>query len=544
MWISKREKEIIEIILQANSYITIQEIADRLHVSQRTIYRNISEVEKIMKEYNVELTSTSKKGLQIIGDPKELKEKLEIHVDNQIIDPDERVDSIFMYLLHEQDYVKAEVIGLDNDTSTTTVRHDLEKIKKQLIDTDLTLISKMGAGYLIEGTDIEKNHVLISLVLKHAKENVIYHWIDTHKNDGNLFLNRLDTYGYYDIIKQCHQAFCKIYTRSQYFGDNEYLRWLFLCAFLIYAHKEYRPYQAKIEAKETNEDKKIYKALEKIFSIHLNDEERNYISWALQTNIRQKETEAYALRNYSLNTKIHLFINYVEEHMGIHLKEGSDMVTSLYVHMDKAIHRVRSGISVSNPLVNQTKAQYKELFQVLEDGLAEIFPDIYFPEDEVAYILFYFAAALDQAVKRAFRILVVCSGGMGSSRILASRVEQEIPEIRVAKVTSLLGLTQENLDDYDLILSTIPLYLDKDKYLRVSPLLTQKELRLVQDAIRNHRYAKLRRIDQRETKHRLSQRINSIEKLTQINRLSTVGLNIIVSFYSILIQNMICTRIC
>ena len=72
--------------------------------------------------------------------------------------------------------------------------------------------------------------------------------------------------------------------------------------------------------------------------------------------------------------------------------------------------------------------------------------------------------------------------------MLAHRVEQEIPEICVSKEVSLVGFGQENLDEYDLILSTIPLYIDKRNYLKVSPLLSSNELEQIHEAIKRHKY--------------------------------------------------------
>lgn len=101
------------------------------------------------------------------------------------------------------------------------------------------------------------------------------------------------------------------------------------------------------------------------------------------------------------------------------------------------------------------KKDYEELFGIIREGADRIFQDDFFPDDEIGYLVLYFAVSLDKVMKRSFRILVVCSGGMGSSKMLAHRVEQEIPEICVSKEVSLVGFGQENLDEYDLILSTI-----------------------------------------------------------------------------------------
>ncbi|MCP6042982.1 hypothetical protein NL354_29465, partial [Klebsiella pneumoniae] len=70
----------------------------------------------------------------------------------------------------------------------------------------------------------------------------------------------------------------------------------------------------------------------------------------------------------------------------------------------------------------------------------------------------HFAAALVKPVRRReYRALVVCSAGLGSSKMLVNRVKQEFPEMQDVVNSSLFGLEQHRLDDYDVILSTVPL---------------------------------------------------------------------------------------
>ncbi len=73
MLMSKRVHEMIEIILDNKGYITIQKIAGKIGVSERTIYKEIPEVTKIMKEYHIELESASKKGLIARGTPQDIR---------------------------------------------------------------------------------------------------------------------------------------------------------------------------------------------------------------------------------------------------------------------------------------------------------------------------------------------------------------------------------------------------------------------------------------------------------------------------------------
>ena len=112
----------------------------------------------------------------------------------------------------------------------------------------------------------------------------------------------------------------------------------------------------------------------------------------------------------------------------------------LVAHMDKALKRIRSGMSISNPIIREIEKDYKELFQIIKRSARLVFSEDYFPEDEIGYLVLYFAVSLDNITKKTFRILVVCSSGMGSSKMLASRLEREIPEIYVRKIVSLIGL--------------------------------------------------------------------------------------------------------
>lgn len=525
MFLSKRIEDIIKILLNTHGYISVQEIAERLSVSQRTVYREIPEIAKLLQAYDLELVSTSKKGLIIKGNTKDMMDKLQILQSGKMVNASERTDYLLLYMLLQNDYMKAEAAAFDNDVSVTTIRTDFEKISQKLKETDVSLISKKGMGYKITGSIVSRNQLSVNILLAAVEIQSVYTWMSISKQE-DMFLNLLSVHGYDRIIRNVHTVLQKIFKEDEYLGDYEYIRFLFLLSFMMQAHMDDHFYpQEGIESDVKYKTKEIIQELEAMFSTSFHDGEKAYVDQILTMCITTGN-DIYGKSDH-FHQNFHEFVNYVENQMGIHFQENEDILMSLYVHMDKALRRVRSGISVSNSLLKKTKEEYAELFYVIQEGLEKTFPKIYFPEDEIGYLLFYFAVALDQTIKRSFRVLVVCSGGMGSSRMLANRVEQEIPEINVSKITSLMGLEAENIEDYDLILSTIPLYLDKTRYLQVSPLLNTREVQWIQEKIQNHKYSKLKKINVQKQQEELSKRINSIDKLSKINRLSSMGINLI-----------------
>lgn len=161
MQMSNRIKEIIEVILNSKGYVTVGEIAKQINVSDRTVYREIPEVTEVMREYGVQLNTVSKKGMAAVGsaeDIKSLRSSLGMEKQIYIVDPRERINFILLYLLQQDDYIKTEALAIDHHTSVPTVRNDLKK----------------GEGILLAGSEIEKNALMVNILLNHADESTLY----------------------------------------------------------------------------------------------------------------------------------------------------------------------------------------------------------------------------------------------------------------------------------------------------------------------------------------------------------------------------------
>lgn len=542
MQMSNRIKEIIEVILNSKGYVTIGEIAKQINVSDRTVYREIPEVTEIMREYGVQLNTVSKKGMAAVGsleDMKSLRISLGMEKQIYIVDPRERIDFILLYLLQQDDYIKTEALAIDHHTSVPTVRNDLKKVKEQLGVYDLHLIQKKGEGILLTGSEIEKNALMINILLNHADEATLYQWLRREGDVSNPFTKRMEEYGYLDVMSACYLRMKNI-IRDQcelpaMIKDREYLEYILLIAMMIGCHQKGQPYEKVFETEnfkgeEQRVTRQVKRELEEEFHILLSQEEEQYIKWVLHMGMIQDTSSVYTVKNRILDSKIHTFIEYVEDRMGLQLIRDKELKESLYVHIERALTRIRSGMCISNPLIEDVKKDYEELFGIIREGADRIFQDDFFPDDEIGYLVLYFAVSLDKVMKRSFRILVVCSGGMGSSKMLAHRVEQEIPEICVSKEVSLVGFGQENLDEYDLILSTIPLYIDKRNYLKVSPLLSSNELEQIHEAIKRHKYKTMRKITVREQERRQLESRDNIESLETLRLLMDTGLRVIRQF--------------
>ncbi len=540
---SARVKEIIQIITAEQGYITIKDIAGKMNISERTVYREIPEITKVLKEYHITLETVSKKGIHIIGEEQDVKNLLEslsekVHV--QVIEPKERMEYILFDLLHEIDFIKAESLAIDLETSLPTIRNDLKKVQNQVLEYRLKLVQKKGEGVYLSGTQISKDHMLVNLLMENIEMSQCLLWLEGDLEQSHPFLLKLEQWGYSDDFRKCHHMFQSIQEtldhRGFYMEDRAYLEFVMLVALIIRRHEEgSEPIESEyLLSKSKKEERQVAnlvgKTIGQTFGFEFYEDELEYLVFLVHIFIAQKSRKTQMQGDYLLRSKVTEFIEQVEEHLGIYLSQDQKLMDGLLAHMDKAIKRTRSGMSISNPVIREIEKDYKQLFEIIKESVSTVFPDDYFPDDEIGYLVLYFAVSLDNVTKKTFRILVVCSSGMGSSKMLASRLEREIPEIYVRKIVSLIGLGKEDLNDYDLILSTIPLYLDAESYLKVSPLLNQQELALVKEKIRRHKHRTLKRIEEREKNSKRWEAMDGFLALSQLNRFTEYSMNLLADF--------------
>lgn len=544
MLMSTRTKEIIQIIILEHGYITMKKIADKMKISERTVYRNMNEISDVLAEYDLTLETVSKKGVKIVGSGKnreELKLYLEAEVYTQVVEPKERRNRILFELIHSENYIKAEALAIDLKTSLPTIRNDLKKISELCESYQIELVQKKGEGIYLKGHQKERDCLLVNILRETIEIERLLSWMDGNTESFHPFqLDIEEKYGYADMIKRCHKSLQNLNMDFEeagyYMEDGSYLEFVILTALMIRRNqmgkskKEINQLDENISKEEKQLTKRAIQYLKREFMIDFKDYDHKELCHMIHILSMPTLSKELTAQTYELRGKVRKFIEHVEEEMGIYLSQDQKLMDGLVAHMDKALKRIRSGMSISNPIIREIEKDYKELFQIIKRSARLVFSEDYFPEDEIGYLVLYFAVSLDNITKKTFRILVVCSSGMGSSKMLASRLEREIPEIYVRKIVSLIGLGKEDLSDYDLILSTIPLYLDQEMYLKVSPLLNPQELALVKEKIRRHKHKTLRRIEERGKDAERWEKMNGMLALARLNQFTQQAMKIIENF--------------
>ena len=92
---------------------------------------------------------------------------------------------------------------------------------------------------------------------------------------------------------------------------------------------------------------------------------------------------------------------------------------------------MRENLSIHNPLLEDVKEDYPSLFELVSHGMEKVFVQGNIPDEEIGFVAMHFGAALDRA-QGSFpqRVLVICSSGIATTKMLSSRLENAFPRSR------------------------------------------------------------------------------------------------------------------
>lgn len=488
MYISDRSKAIIEYLMNANGPLTISDLAKNLQVTERTIYRQMPEVTDIIESFDLTLDHSSGRGMMIFGSLyhiKRLSQAFEDVKSEQTYSGKERVDLMLLMLINEDDYMKTKALAIDLNTSAQTIRNDYHILKEKIRTHDVAFETKKSYGVRLSGNEIPKRHLFVNVLLENISPDNFFGWMKNEKHHSNFLIEFLNRWGFEGPLRILYQKVRSvIHQRHINISDQELQEFLLLISIFIKRHPltqnqtnilqlnislDYQDYEQEFQTD-------ILSILKDDFEITLYDSEKEYFQWMIHLYVGRTHYERHQqVSVFQSLDKISCLIGDVETKFRFPFSHDKNLAENLLLHISMAMERIQSGINVTNPMLDEIYQSNPKLYEIVKQSFLEIFHSISIPEDEVGYIVIYFIASMDYLSKRSISVLVVCSTGIGSSKMLRSRLEREFSEIDVKKIISLHKLHDETLEDYDFIISTVPLDLDESKYLCVSPLLNEKE---------------------------------------------------------------------
>ncbi len=482
MMISNREKSILKLLSERlHSFLTIHDIAQALGISSRTVHREMKSVEDTLNKYHLSLTRVPKLGLRIEGEPEDIDNFVQSLTEQNTIDlSDEERKVIILYnLIQSKDPVKLYSLANEIGSSTHTLNKIIEQLEPELHTFELSLERRRGEGLILNGEEVNKRQLLARIMLEKLDGDSVYSVVEDHFVYHTL--NETHLRGIVDIDRLFNVErllMDELGTLPYTLTEASYLTLTIHIVLAIERIKQDGHVEIEddilnelISTDEFKVSERLTNVLSDIYDVTFNHSEIAFITMHLRGARRRHET---TYENNDIHKqRVTELIEFVKD-QGFSFKDEDALFKGLNLHLEPAINRLEANIETYNPLTEMIETYDQELFEAVSSGLKIVFMNYHFPKSEVAYIALHFGGMLQAKQRRSLHVLVVCSSGIGTSRILSNRLKQHFSEITQTTEVSVSSLKSIDFSKYDGMISTVAVDTEYP-HITVNPLLPKQD---------------------------------------------------------------------
>ena len=535
-----RQKQIIQILTKSTNKnpITISTIAEILNVSSRTILREMPKIEEWLDENGFNFIKKPGVGLIIdesLENQQLILELLEVENVQKEYSKEERKRIILSELLIAKEPLKLFYFTNQLKVSEGTLSNDLDGIEDWLKAFDIKLIRRQGVGIYLEGNEKNYRKVLSDILYRTLEEKELIKLLKKSLNSPssensiefsieNRMLNFIDKTiikGIEKIVSELEEKFNFKLIDSDYIGLVVHIS---LAVQRIKNGEKISMDKSSLSELEILPEfavaTEITEKLEKVFTIEIPKDEIGYITMHLKgARLRLNKVENdIDLDNLDIKQISNYIITEVENDFNIEIINKQKLSKDIYNHLVPAISRMSMKLNIRNPLLENIKEQYSEIYHSCENAceiLKKITKIDKIPESEVAYIAMHIAAAIEENLKNEnLSVVIACPTGVGTSKLLGVNIKKEFPNLDIKNSISVINIDTKKLKDdgIDFIISTVDLDVDY-RYICLNPMFLQKDKIKLKEFI--HRYSK-QRITKKIIKKELKCDKDKIKNITNL----------------------------
>ena len=535
-----RQKQIIQILTKSTNKnpITISTIAEILNVSSRTVLREMPKIEEWLDENGFNFIKKPGVGLIIdesLENQQLILELLEVENVQKEYSKEERKRIILSELLIAKEPLKLFYFTNQLKVSEGTLSNDLDGIEDWLKAFDIKLIRRQGVGIYLEGNEKNYRKVLSDILYRTLEEKELIKLLKKSLNSPssensiefsieNRMLNFIDKTiikGIEKIVSELEEKFNFKLIDSDYIGLVVHIS---LAVQRIKNGEKISMDKSSLSELEILPEfavaTEITEKLEKVFTIEIPKDEIGYITMHLKgARLRLNKVENdIDLDNLDIKQISNYIITEVENYFNIEIINNQKLSKDIYNHLVPAISRMSMKLNIRNPLLENIKEQYSEIYHSCENAceiLKKITKIDKIPESEVAYIAMHIAAAIEENLKNEnLSVVIACPTGVGTSKLLGVNIKKEFPNLDIKNSISVINIDTKKLKDdgIDFIISTVDLDVDY-RYICLNPMFLQKDKIKLKEFI--HRYSK-QRITKKIIKKELKCDKDKIKNITNL----------------------------
>ncbi len=510
MELTPRMKQILQVLLKEPDAVSVKNLAEQIGVSRRTVQRELESIQTPLKAY--ELTFESKTGVGVWIDGSDAQKARLLAVcsagdDYDVSNREERRKRLVLEILKEKGLRKLYYYSSQFGVSEATVSADLEAVEGWLGRFGLFVIRKPGSGITIEGSEASYRRAIRAFISENIDTRLVreaygaegdapVRYDSLKKSNIGQILNN-------DVMKRVMDCITGIdHDRVLTLTENSYVGLIIHTSIAVnrILKNEVIESGGGWEHSVTEDEdyklaRSIVRMLEKEFGITIPEVEVSYIclhiKGAKHERIQWADEEQMEFETRKLQQLVNEMIDVFDRGQAYLLKQDDEFIQGLLAHLQPTLIRLMYGMQIQNPVLEEIRLSYPQIYANCE-RVAHVLEDYTgkkVPEQEIGFLAVHFGAAIVRLEGRQEQIRkvqagVVCSSGIGISRLMCSKLEKMFRDRMILTAYGKNDITPYIASKVDFFISSVPIEQTDAPVVFVNPLLNEKDI----DSIRRMIY--------------------------------------------------------
>ena len=532
------EAKILHLLVANHHYMAVEELAAKLGSSKRSIYYLLQRVSQLLIQNHIEPPRNIRgQGYYLPDTSRQAVTQLLTAVpvnpqsDGQRISAANRRLLMVTMLFTGKTPVTITTLMTLTGAARNTIVNDFSYLEHALKPRKISLIANTR-GHMLTGSELLIRNFFQDFLRAHFP---LPAWPVTSITDKSLQDDVKDIYGLTQMLNDwLHQTEKK---RGQSFSDDA-IRFLEMFYAMVLTRilnhrvllkNEFPAEPADRTELDTQQEYGMASDFLEQLGIH-NQEEVFYLeSLLLSSQLNEVSANSDAELKQSVRLATRAVIKNFKQLSEASFHDDDQLERELYVHLLSTYYRVKYQRQFHNAMVAAIQKNYPDVYTYTKMSIRpfEKLNDQLLSDDEISLIPIYFGAQLYRTVSDSQTVLLVCSTGLGTSRLLKQQLESAFPELQLAGPITKQDFQRMSDKHYPLVLSTIPLQAENQPIIVVQPVMNEEEL----ETLRKKLVAR-NIITATETNNRLSALLDVIADNTEIKNQTALvtGIKEVLSF--------------
>lgn len=410
-----REKLIIDLLENCNSYLSLDIMAEKLHVSTRTILTDIKYLMNNSAHQGFEIFMKRGQGYYMRIHDRALYDEYKMKIkQSDVYHATDRISGIIALLLLQKDYITQDALAEKFHVSKSIIKADMTKVSMHLMEQHILIEKKAHYGIRIATRSLHRKEYMQQL----------------YEEKNPYMVQRIEEVATADF-KEVEKMMITLL--KQYQLSTNYNELKKVDAFLkisIFTHKHELYEEVPFEESDSiyfQIAKDLGNFIEKIYKLSLKESELHDLGVYIQKKTKNVKVEL--IYNEQLKCLIEDFLIQADSDYHTKFNEDDQFKSSLLAHVSLLLDRLHQSISFANPLVKDISVKYPIIFNLAIKFTNELERNyhVHVTQDEIGFIATHFAAHMEKEARdklsRFNRIAILCSSGGGSAFLIKLKLE-------------------------------------------------------------------------------------------------------------------------